>query len=57
MQRQLMSEVHREALELGELLIKSQWFVECVKVDLGKVAAKELKRLQVSKRLRGARKQ
>ena len=51
MQRQLLSESLKEAVEVGEWAINSWWILECVKVKAGKSMARELRRKQIYKRL------
>ena len=51
MQRQLLSESLKKALELGEWAINSWWVLECVNVEAGKSMGKELRQRKIYQRL------
>jgi hypothetical protein len=49
LQRQLLSEKLKEALEVGEWAIDSRWILEQVKIEAGKIASRQLHRTKIYK--------
>jgi len=56
LQRQLLSEKMKEALELGEWVIGSRWILEKVNIEPGKMASAQFRHKKIYKSSKDARK-
>lgn len=54
LQRQLLSKEIKAALEVGEWAIESRWILEEIRMEVGKMASKRLRKTKIYKELKGS---